>query len=1021
MKLPIINQQDSDHSSEKLQAYYSNEMIPAEKKTYLTNLKESTGPYMAVQAPNGEAHHFMDAASQIATLGLGFSPAVFMGSAHFLESWINNPLSENFKNIDKAFHNFLKRKTGFNELTLTYCHSGAEAVETAMGYCYSRRANPQANKVLAFESSFHGRMLVSLCSTWNKTKREPFQWEGYETEYSFVPEDPSGQLNHDFPKSWAEVWDQAPSRNFKIPEDWNNDPLIAAEVKSLKDVRKKLLSKKIFTIIIEPMQCEGGDRYLTNRFHSALLLMARSFKVPVINDEVQTGFHLGKEFFWHRELNLLGLNNERLFPDYVVCAKKAQVGLVLSHHSRNLQEQHQEFQVASVIRGYTHGLALDQAQSKIQSLEKKSSERLNSLVEKFSAYIESPRSNGLAFSFNFKDKDNIAKFIGKRFDHGLLYYPAGSHTLRFRLNTGFADKDLSFLFERLEAIANDVFLDKKSTLITEIETIPRSTANIYLWHENLIAQKLNKIKGIENSEDVFASLQNYFKENYQLDFIRINKTNFEDFKQDIEALQESIYEPTRQTSLDVFKTTAESEKSLCFALKNGNKLEGIAFSASLETNPLERGVRKDPYFNDSKCFYMIDTTIAKVLQGRGVGRFLRYSLYMVAHAEGVERIHGRNRDRLASQMLAINLSLGAHELMYLEEDYPDFEEYRDVFYYTSKLQWNIPTLNLTDLSYSPIGIDNLDEEYLTEQLPYLINKVCLSNFVSERFLDHMTFNFGLIHEDLRHGYSTSGQSECVDKIVKSLYFKQSENKRNKMLTFKGHYFGTGSFLSRSLSSNDDKFFPVTHLDHPNERNYKDLLEKMAVELESGQYLACWIEPIRQNYMDIVPRPFLKELKVLCNKYKTPLIYNETCSNFYKYEKNEFFASNSMDLTPDCTMTYLGGQAGQVFTRKELFLSNPLMLISTWDGDEFAFSNFYRAAKHVAENITKFHLTKQSFEKKLVNDIKKYQYKDISIKDGVGWFSGNFPTSFSSQFVFENNRYLVNPTLSTMNHYIKEGI
>ena len=97
-----------------------------------------------------------------------------------------------------------------------------------------------------------------------------------------------------------------------------------------------------------------------------------------------------------------------------------------------------------------------------------------------------------------------------------------------------------------------------------------------------------------------------------------------------------------------------------------NELLGMAFSAPLKANPLERGVRQDPSFEDDNVLYMIDTTISPEFQGRGQGRFLKYALQVIATSEGKTRIHGRNRDRLAAGMLLINLSMGCYEQLYLK-------------------------------------------------------------------------------------------------------------------------------------------------------------------------------------------------------------------------------------------------------------------------------------------------------------------------------------------------------------------
>ncbi|MGZ3809645.1 MAG: aminotransferase class III-fold pyridoxal phosphate-dependent enzyme, partial [Bacteriovorax sp.] len=261
MKLPIINADDALHGAEILKHYYANKMIPAEKKTYMTKLKDSIGPYMGIEAKDGSTHYLLDAASQIATLGHGFNPSVFFGATEFLETWMNDSTTKEFKDMRLAYQNFFNRKLNWKKTYLTFVHSGAEANETALGYCYRRRVNREANRVLAFEGSFHGRMMITLAATWNKSKREPFEWKNYLAEYVKYPELPDSQINVSIPVRWRETWNESSLKDFSVPKEWSNDAMIKKEVDSLLSVRDQLLSKKIFAILIEPMQCEGGDCY----------------------------------------------------------------------------------------------------------------------------------------------------------------------------------------------------------------------------------------------------------------------------------------------------------------------------------------------------------------------------------------------------------------------------------------------------------------------------------------------------------------------------------------------------------------------------------------------------------------------------------------------------------------------------------------------------------------------------------------------------------------------------------------
>ena len=991
--LKLIENSDEIFAETYLNQYYQTDMIPAEKKKYLTNLRSSIGPYMGIESKDGESHYLMDAASQIATLGLGFNPSQFFGTAHLIESWTNNSHSSEFKQFRKGFEAFLQRKLNWTRLFTTFCHSGAEANEIALGYCYKNRKNINAKKILAFEGSFHGRMMMTLTSTWNKSKREPFEWPEFQTEYVKYPGIQTTEIHPEVPSKWKNFWSNSCLASIDIPGEWQQDPQLNSEIQSLLSVHKLLFEKKIFSIIIEPMQCEGGDNYGTSRFYTALLLMARSFNVKVIFDEVQTGFHLGRNFFWHRQLNLTDDNNQLLTPDYVVCAKKSQVGIVLSHQEEKVEE---EFQVASAVRGYIHAVTLDQQEDQIHWLEKESLSRLKLLLEQFAPHIHSPRCNGLAFAFDLNDSDKIPVFIKNRFDFGLLYYPAGKNTLRFRLNTSFTTEDLDFLFNNLRSLCEIIFNNKQIIPPTTIKRKKKNINNVYDWHELLLNLKLNNQKGIKNNIEIeWEKITKLFElpAEYSIKLIDIN--NFIQFKEKIIELQKNTYEPTRQTSINLFEQTAKDANGIAIAVSNQDKLIGIAFTSPLKNFPLERGVRRDPSFSNPKCLYMLDTTVDKSSRGLGLGRSLKYALTAAAILKKYEKINGRNRDRIASSMLSINLSLGSYEIDYLKEDYPDFEKFRDVYYYTSQPNWKSSQLNLSNGINSPLDVESLSLEFMKEQLPTLVNKICLSNFVSSKFLSNISDIINKAPELLRHGYTASGQSETVDKITKSIWF--NNRTRSHLVTFEGHFFGRGSFLSRSLSLPKEEFFPTTILPHPTEENQSEVIDQLESVLSKNQTLAVWIEPIRQKFMDKTSLVFLQKLKILCTKFQTPLVFNETASSLYRYDKNSFFISEDKSITPDAIMSYMGGQIAVAMTRKEHFVKQPLMMISTWDGDEFALGNYHNVFSNIEKNKSTYDKLKNDFTIKLTNLLKKYNTSISRLKTEWVTFRETFHLSYKSYF------------------------
>ncbi|MBT3585586.1 MAG: aminotransferase class III-fold pyridoxal phosphate-dependent enzyme [Halobacteriovoraceae bacterium] len=1015
MKLKIINKDLENSTKEKLEKYYENNFIPAEKKNYLTDLSRCVGPYLACSSTTGESHWLLDAASQIATLGLGFNHSAFMGTAHYLSSWTNDKESAEFKSIRLGFESFLARSLKRKSVSTTFCNSGAEANEIALGHCFKNRPSNKANKILAFEGSFHGRLLMSLQSTWNPSKREPFEWPGFDTIFCPSPALADEKINLPLPNNWCDFWDSSASTNIEVPADWKLDPIMEGEVKSLLKVRTELLTGAIFSIIVEPMQCEGGDRYLSNRFFTALLLMAKAFRVGTIFDEVQTGFHLGEDFFWHMQFDLRGPDNNPLIPEHIVCAKKAQIGLVISDVPNN--EDTEEFQVASVIRGYHHAVTLDQNKAKILKLAELNRNFLSKFCSQFSNFVESPRGLGLCFAFDLKNKEHTGKFIANRFDYGLLFYPAGDNTLRFRLNLAFGEKDLEFLYASLTAIAEFVFNSNRVAPPTHIETNERHTEELYIWQHNLLMAKLNCVKDEKATlESTVAELEHHFKEAHGFSFEVITEGNFQNIEKEIVQLQKNVYEPVRQTPIEKFKTATQHPNSICLALRKNNELAAICFAGPLKLFPYEKGTRRDPGFENQSTLYMLDCTVAPPFLGRGLGKYLKYALTQIAVLKNIDEIHGRNRDQMASSMHLINTSLGATELFYNPEDYLDDEKYRDVWYYSSPVSWSQETNNLSSGLYAPIGIASLNNEFLKSQLPAINNKLCLSNFVSERYLDNLKEIFELLPKELKHGYTASGQSECIDKLAKLLWNKNK--KHCKSLTFKSHYFGAGSFLSRSLNEELESFFPVDTLAAPTTENVSNLLKEVETLLKTNSYLGVWIEPIPQQTMERVPLEFLKGLKAICEEYSTPLVFNETASSQFRYTKDSYFLAQLEEVRPDCGFVALGGQAAIIYTNETYFIEKPLMLISTWDGDEFALSNYHCGMKNILKDKKYFHSICDNFSKKLKEELLQYANIEIQIERGFGWVTGPIPSKYQKLLSYKNDRYLICPSFDHMKFFLE---
>lgn len=1018
MSIPIINKESVEFATSKLRKLYNKGIIVPEKKTYLADLKNSSGPYLAIQNEDDEPTYIQDAASQIASLGLGFNPTSFFGVNHFLEAHTNDTTGEEFTKLLASYHSFLKRKLDVNKLSIEFTNSGAEAIETALGLAYNRCSNPKRRKVLAFEGSFHGRMLVSLASTWNKSKREPFVFLSFETLFLDIPFLGDDNIHREIPRNFIQNYENIHLKSkSKKSYNSNDQEQLDLEIKSLNKIHESLLSDEIFAILIEPMQCEGGDRYLSSRFMNALLTLSKSFNIPLIFDEVQTGFHLGCSFFWHKSFNLKNAIGDMIFPDYVVCAKKSQSGMVLDLNNTTEDLIIEEVNTASIIRGYYHALSLDQSRTRIENLEKSARLHLSKLIAQFSDYIHSPRCAGIAFAFDLNDSKEIANFIKNRFDHGLLFYPAGSHTLRFRLNTSYSKNDLDFLFERLTQLCKSIFCNDTPVIPDTFPKQIKKTQRLYEFQELLLDYKVKSFNH-ENicSDQALIDINKYFMKHFQYELQIITEENFNDYQNKIQNLQEEVYEKARQTSIENFKVCTLSGHGLAIALlcPKTKDLLGISFCSSLSDHPFERGVRRDDNYENHLSMYMLDTTVSPKVDGQGFGRDLKYSLSLILMARGYHSISGRNRDQMASSMLSINSSLGAYKSQYITEDYPDFEEHRDVIYYTHRLLWDKSKLSLSDKITSPLKNFIPHSKDVIKTIPIMNNKICLSNFVSESFLDHLDDLSNSMPEELRHIYTTSGQSECVDKIVKSLWFNRDKTKQcATFLTFDGHFFGKGSFLSRDLSNlHKSPYFQVNRLEHPTIKNMKEVLKKIEELLISESIFSIWLEPLLQKTMAETPLEFLKELKKLSIKYEVPVVYNESASSNFRYDSTVEFCSQLKDIAPSATMSYLGAQAGICFLTKKYFIDAPLMVISTWDGDELSFEHYINARK-MFKNQGTYNTLVTDFEKALKELLSMFNIDDLCLKNARGSFSGHIPIWMQSYFKFTNQKYIINPSYFSM--------
>jgi hypothetical protein len=167
---------------------------------------------------------------------------------------------------------------------------------------------------------------------------------------------------------------------------------------------------------------------------------------------------------------------------------------------------------------------------------------------------------------------------------------------------------------------------------------------------------------------------------------------------------------------------------------------------------------------------------------------------------------------------------------------------------------------------------------------------------------------------------------------------------------------------------------------------------------------------------------LKKLRKLCSQYDSFLVYNETASKEYSYSDENYFISSNAELMPDAGFSFLGGQAAIVFLKEELFISKPLMMISTWDGDEHAFASFHKGMSTIITNKNDFIETRSLFQDKLKKELDSFPLETLHLQKGRGFLKGPIPNKIAQCLSKKSGRYFIDPSFSSMKSYLaRNGI
>lgn len=386
-------------------------------------------------------------------------------------------------------------------------------------------------------------------------------------------------------------------------------------------------------------------------------------------------------------------------------------------HSGKLQlHPAQTLKPAGLLYNYISLSILDQFPDEHNSISQEIERQFHQVADKFGDLIKDSYVNGTNFEFGFELQDEFRnRFSVTRAGILTTPWPRLSHKYGFHLNLSYRENEMELFWQRLNLLFRN--LQNDSVEYSEVGLGPPAhLESHYEFHESLIRAKVTRKLPKKSRFESFLTKQLKTCSSKNLRIVVLDQKSYQQYREHILRMQREVYEPARQSPPEEFDMLFSSEKPLGILVLDGETIVAMSFAGRLELFRQERGVTGDPFFGDSHTYYSMDLTVASEFRG-GLGRIMKQAMVLLAIENGVTALHGRNRDRLARGMWAINLSLGSYELQHLPNDYPDDGPYRDCIYYRCPLEWD--------------ELDLADFDLISDSISAMVNGLLLKNVIIE--------------------------------------------------------------------------------------------------------------------------------------------------------------------------------------------------------------------------------------------------------------------------------------------------
>ena len=270
-------------------------------------------------------------------------------------------------------------------------------------------------EVLHFRNAFHGRSGYTM----SLTNTDPAKVDLY--------------AKFDWPRV------SNPRIDYALAEPRRGEKVIADEKAAEAEIVEAIRSRphRICAIIIEPIQCEGGDRHFRREWFATLRRLCDQNEMLLIFDEVQTGMGVTGKWWCCQHFDVL--------PDLLAFGKKAQVcgvmaGPRLDEVPDNVFRKSGRINstwggnLTDMVRSthYLHIYEQDGLVDNARSMGEVYIDKLKQLAADAPGLISAVRGRGLLLAFCLPDTETRNRFWNDCYEIGLLALRCGDRSIRLR-------------------------------------------------------------------------------------------------------------------------------------------------------------------------------------------------------------------------------------------------------------------------------------------------------------------------------------------------------------------------------------------------------------------------------------------------------------------------------------------------------------------------------------------------------------------------------------------------------------